>query len=265
MHTCIHQATYMHIQAQFKLNYRAIVATIMPQPLRLLLVIFACVYPATCAAFAPLCGTLPLRRLTSSTRSAPCLQLPAQSRSASLLTAPLCCLGQGDHSKASGSEGGDAMEVPVYEEYTGPVGARNEMEAGCVVGNLGLEITIGPRLFWARACRLHVMIYHNHAADVSSCTSSASPPSSSSKVSAGRGLFLALAADDDVERVQARASKCSYLQTCNITISYCSYSYHPHTLFSPLCACLITMCLSLSYLLLYHPYNHNRQYYHYHF
>jgi hypothetical protein len=35
--------------------------------------------------------------------------------------------------------------VHAASNYVGPVGELGDMEAGCLVGNLGLEIMIGPR------------------------------------------------------------------------------------------------------------------------
>jgi len=93
-------------------------------------------------------AALGLRRARSSPGVAP-------RRAISSSPVPLRC-------GAAGEDGGVG-----YTEYIGPLGKRDAMEAGCTVGNLGLEITIGP-----------------------------------SQVCAGRGLYVAVAADDGVGRVE---------------------------------------------------------------
>jgi len=75
-----------------------------------------------------------------------------------------CCEG-GHHDEASEPLSAD-LKFTVPTEYVGPVGERAQMEAGCVVDNLGLQILIGP-----------------------------------SRVSTGRGLFVSVAQEEGVDKV----------------------------------------------------------------
>ena len=69
-------------------------------------------------------------------------------------------------SSMTSDEGGCDDTFSSAVEYVGPLGQADAMEAGCVVGNLGLEILIGP-----------------------------------SRVAPGRGLFIRVAAEEGVDRV----------------------------------------------------------------
>ena len=108
----------------------------------------AVVVPSHQYAFAPAIAAPQLRHRNSvkniGSRAASCRRKYWQPRSQ---TARRC---EGQAHGANWDQGDE--EGVEYANYVGPIASRADMEAGCIVDNLGLEITVGPRS--PHACNL---------------------------------------------------------------------------------------------------------------
>ena len=100
---------------------------------------------------------------------------------------------------ASQEQWADVPEPVEYLEYVGPVASRAAMEFGCKVANLGLEISIGPR-FLSAAMAQHSALFA--CVSQTSYLTNALICANRSQVAPGRGLFVAVDSDEDVDRVE---------------------------------------------------------------